>query len=442
MSSLKYILATVLAVVYVYFGYFLDRTNFAQLILLFGSAFVLYFYLIFTTYDKKETDALLWISMGFRVLFIIAIPCLSDDFYRFLWDGKLLVHGYNPYLFVPSEIINTDLAKTAGLTQELFVGLNSPNYYSVYPPINQLLFSLGGFFSKYGMVAGIVALRIPILIAEFFTIKYIRRLLEALKMSQRNVLWYALNPLVIVELSGNLHYEGMMMMCIVIAIYGLIQNKWGGAAVWWAMAISIKLIPLLFLPVLLPRLGIVKSVWFYLITSLVVTVTFLPFIDAQLIQHIASSVELYFRTFEFNASIYYIVRWFGFKHVGYNIIQTAGPILSIITLLVVMIISFYKNDSWISMLKKMLLVYTIYLLMASIVHPWYIINLVVLSVFVSNYKYALLWSSLVILSYATYQTENYQENYLLVGIEYLFVTTWLLFELIKNKITRSFIYGL
>ena len=438
MPVVKYILVVVLAVIYVYFGYFLERTYFTQLTILFGTAFLIYFYLVFNTQDKKETDILLWISMGFRLLFIVAIPCLSDDFYRFLWDGKLFINSYNPYLFIPSEIVNSPIAEKAGLTHELYVNLNSPKYYSVYPPINQLLFSLGGFFERYGMLAGVIALRVPILIAEFFMIKYMRRLLVVLKMSQNNVLWYALNPLVIIELSGNLHYEGMMMMCIVIAIYWLIQHKWTGAAVWWAMAISIKLIPILFLPILLSRLGLLKSIWFYIITSMTLLFTFLPFLDEQLIHHIASSIDLYFRTFEFNASIYYIVRWFGFKVVGYNIIQIAGPALSIITFLVIMGISFYKNDSWGKALQNMLFAYSIYLLLASTVHPWYLINLVVLSVFVPRYKFALLWSSLIVLSYAAYQTKTYQENYLLIWVEYLFVIGWLLFELLERRVSNKF----
>jgi len=433
MSPIKYILAIALAAIYVCLGYYLDRSNFTHLIILFGAAFAIYFFLIFTTQDKKESEILLWISMGFRVIFIVAIPFLSDDFYRFIWDGKLFINGYNPYLFIPSEIVNTDMAKTAGLTQELYQGLNSPNYYSVYPPINQLLFSLGGFFSKFGLLAGVIALRVPIIIAEFFLIKYIKKLLEALKLSDHNVLWYALNPLVIVELSGNLHYEGLMMLCIVVAIYWLIQNKWGGAAVWWAMAISIKLIPVLFLPVLLKRLGIVKSFWFYLITAIALLLTFLPFLDEQLIHHISSSIDLYFRTFEFNASIYYVVRWFGFKNVGYNIIQTAGPILSVITFVLVLFLYFYKNNSWQDTIKKMLFAYTIYLLMASIVHPWYVINLVVLCVFVPKYKYAILWSALIVLSYSAYQTAAYQENFLFIAIEYILVIGWLVFELWKSK---------
>ncbi len=433
MSPFKYILAIVFAAVYVCFGYFLERENFQHLIILFGAGFVLYFFFVFTTKDKNETDILLWVSMIFRIIFIVAIPCLSDDYFRFIWDGKLFINGFNPYLFIPSEIVNTEIAETAGLTQELYNGLNSPEYYTVYPPINQLIFSLGGFFSKFGMLAGIIAIRIPILIAEFFTIKYIRKLLDSLQLPHHHILLYALNPLVIVELSGNLHFEGMMLLCIVVGTYWLIANKWAGAAFWWAMAISIKLIPVLFLPVLLKRLGITKSIWFYIITALALVFTFLPFLDEKLIEHIFSSINLYFQTFEFNASIYYVIRWIGFKQVGYNIIQQVGPILSIVTFVLVMTVSFYRNNSWQDALKKMFFAYTIYLLLATTVHPWYVINLVLLSVFVRNYRYAIIWSVLVVLSYSAYMSDDYQENHLLIAIEYAIVIGWIGFELIRGR---------
>ncbi len=247
------------------------------------------------------------------------------------------------------------------------------------------------------------------------------------------MLLYALNPLVIVELSGNLHFEGIMLLFIVVGLYWLMHNKWGGAAFWWAMAISIKLIPVLFLPVLLKRLGFAKSLWFYIITAIALAFTFLPFLDQQLIEHIFSSINLYFQTFEFNASIYYIIRWLGFKSVGYNIIQQVGPILSIATFVIVMMVYFYKTNSWQDVLKKMLFAYTIYLLLATTIHPWYVINLVLLSVFVRNYRFAIIWSVLAVLSYSAYMSETYQENYTLIAIEYTVVCCWLIVALFLNK---------
>ena len=209
--------------------------------------------------------------------------------------------------------------------------------------------------------------------------------------------------------------------------------RWGGAAFWWAMAISIKLIPVLFLPVLIKRLGFAKSIWFYIITAIALAFTFLPFLDHQLIEHIFSSIDLYFRTFEFNASVYYIIRWVGFKAVGYNIIQKVGPILSIATFVCVMMVYFYKKKTWQDVLKKMLFAYTIYLLLATTIHPWYVINLVLLSVFVRHYKYAIIWSMLAILSYSAYISDSYQENYILIAIEYGILIAWLVVELILQK---------
>jgi alpha-1,6-mannosyltransferase len=183
----------------------------------------------------------------------------------------------------------------------------------------------------------------------------------------------------------------------------------------------------------LKRIGFAKSIWFYIITTLALAFTFLPFLDQKLIEHLFSSIDLYFRTFEFNASIYYIIRWLGFKSVGYNIIQQVGPILSIATFVIVMMVYFYKNNTWQDVLKKMLLAYTIYLLLATTIHPWYVINLVLLSVFVRNYRYAIVWSMLAILCYSAYISDSYQENYILITIEYGIVITWLVFELFLNK---------
>jgi hypothetical protein len=81
----------------------------------------------------------------------------------------------------------------------------------------------------------------------------------------------------------------------------------------------------------------------------------------------------------------------------------------------------------------MFFAYTIYLLLATTVHPWYIINLVLLSVFVRNYRYAIVWSMLAVLSYAAYITNDYQENHLFIALEYTIVIGWLCFEWFRSK---------
>ena len=62
-------------------------------------------------------------------------PSLSDDAYRYVWDGQVQAHGINPYQYVPQDPALEFLQDGA-----LYDHLNSPAFYSVYPPVSQLIF--------------------------------------------------------------------------------------------------------------------------------------------------------------------------------------------------------------------------------------------------------------------------------------------------------------
>jgi hypothetical protein len=203
------------------------------------------------------------------------------------------------------------------------------------------------------------------------------------------------------------------------------------SATIYALSIATKLIPLLFLPFLIKRLGWKKSILYFFTIGISFLVFFFPFIDKQLIQNIGSSVDLYFQKFEFNASIYYLIRWIGFRVKGYDIIQSVGPwlalavFISVMTLMIaekrISVRNFFFMAQW-SLL--------IFLLLSTTVHPWYITTLVMLSVF-TEVRFAIVWSLVVILSYATYQTRLYHENLWLTGVEYVLVISLFLFEVTR-----------
>src|SRR5690606_24975198 len=108
---------------------------------------------------------------------------------------------------------------------------------------------------------------------------------------------------------------------------------WAGLA--FGLAIGIKLLPLLFLPFVWRKLGFVKFLYFSAGLVFILMLIGLPLINMQVIMHIADSLDLYFRKFEFNASIYYLLRWLGFQVSGYNMIALLGPALSLVTFIVV-----------------------------------------------------------------------------------------------------------
>ncbi|MEX2379222.1 MAG: mannosyltransferase, partial [Vicingaceae bacterium] len=245
------------------FAYELKRSNFTLLTVLFSLSFLAYALI----YKLKSNFKLSWfiaIAIFFRLLFLFSIPSLSDDFFRFLWDGQLLVNGINPYALLPTEVQLSFPNKELLLSQ-----MNSPIYYSIYPPLNQLFFAIPALISPQSILGSVVVLRLIIISAEIGTLLILPKLLKQLALSPHKSLLYALNPLVIVELTGNLHFEALWVFALLGSIYLLQKKQLYLSSIFWAAAASIKLIPLLFLPALMRMLSSSKWMRYYVLTALV-----------------------------------------------------------------------------------------------------------------------------------------------------------------------------
>lgn len=411
-------------VVYLLFAYQLDRSNFNFLIVLFALSFIAYMFI----YKFKSALNLSWLiatAILFRSLFLFSIPALSDDFYRFLWDGQLVVNGINPYSFLPTEVQlsfpNKDL---------LLSRMNSPNYYSVYPPLNQLFFVIPAMLSPQSILGAVVVLRSIILLAEVGTLLILPRFLKKLNISPDKSLLYALNPLVIVEMSGNLHFEALWVFALLGSVRWLYKKKLILSSVFWAAAASIKLIPLLLLPALIRMLNAKQWLKFFILTGLLFGLGFLLFYDTYSLDHFTTSLKLYSSTFEFNAGIYYLLRTIGYYFVDYNPIKTLGPVLSFIGFSGLIYLLLRKPlKSMQALFTALLLGMSWYYFFAMIVHPWYITPLVLFSVF-TTYRFAVFWTFLVTLSYFAYSQSDFNENYLLLLMEYLFLFGVIFYEML------------
>ncbi|WP_242928688.1 glycosyltransferase 87 family protein [Pontibacter vulgaris] len=421
-----YGLLLISALAYAALGYATPRQQFVQLFILYAIVFAGYVYLINQRFS-------IWQGIGaaitFRLILLFAVPALSDDYFRFIWDGRLLMAGENPYLHLPSFYFSAEAAPVPGITQALFRQLNSPDYYSVYPPVAQGVFWLAEKLAGGNILASIVTMRVVLLLADAGNILLLLKLLRKMGLSDKSVLLYALNPLVILELTGNLHFEALMLFFVLLALYLLHYRRylWAGAAL--GLAIATKLLPFLFLPFILRRLGYKRFIGFAAILGLVLVLVFLPLVTPAVISHFFQSINLYFQRFEFNASIYYLLRWVGFRISGYNQIAVIGPLLSLATLVIVLSMAAVKKLGSLRRLAGyMAAALTIYLFLATTVHPWYITTLIALTA-MSNFRYAVVWSGLAFLSYANYRTNNYHEDLALVALEYTIVFLWVLVEL-------------
>lgn len=411
---------------YLLLAYAVPRQDFGWLVTVLVGLFFGYWWVV----RRSGEGFFFTAAVLFRLLFLFSIPCLSDDVYRFVWDGRLLANGINPYLYLPNALVNTNRAVVAGLDTSLFQHLNSPNYFTVYPPLNQAMFGLAAWLSGGSFFWNVVWLRLPIVLSELGTLWLMTRLLPLAGRSPKLALLYGLNPLIIVELTGNLHYEAVMIFFVLLAVWLGVQE---GRSVRWlvasagalALAIGTKLLPLLLLPLAVRYLGWRRGVVFAVLTGLFTALQFAPFASLELAQNLFSSVELYFQTFEFNASVYYLLREIGYWIKGYNTIASVGFWLSVTTTLGILWLAFgWKNPS---MAVTLLATLTLYFALATTVHPWYISSVVAAGVF-TRFRYPIAWSALSVLSYFTYHTVPYHENLWLTTLEYSVVAAVLIAE--------------
>jgi hypothetical protein len=136
-------------------------------------------------------------------------------------------------------------------------------------------------------------------------------------------------------------------------------------------------------------------------------------------------VELSFQKFEFNASIYYLTRWYGFQAAGHNIIAESGKWMMFATLGSILLYSFVGKKRHLP--EQMMWVWALYVLFATTVHPWYTIPLLVLSIF-SMKQFPYVWTILVFFTYANYQLDGYFEWLEIVVVEYVIVILIALYE--------------
>lgn len=258
-----------------------------------------------------ENQAVAWsarviiiMATVFRILFLFRSPELSDDIYRYLWDGLTILHGDNPYALAPSDSKFLTAESVALLSQ-----VNHPQLITIYPPVAQFIFAMGA------LSGGVLGIKTLLVAADIASCAVILRILARINLPQSFAVLYAWSPLPVMEIASSGHIDGAGVSFLLLAFMFLLPRNDGeglssstngfapvSAGVAFALATLVKLFPIAFFPALFLLTG-KKGRWPFILGAVIASLALsLPFLPA--LYNMFVTLDIYALNWEFAGFAY------------------------------------------------------------------------------------------------------------------------------------------
>jgi alpha-1,6-mannosyltransferase len=285
--------------------------------------------------------AVLW-----QIPFLLMAPGSDDDIHRYLWDGRVQRLGYNPYVVVPRD------PALAGLHTPETRTLNNPDVSSPYPAGAQLFFR--------GVTAiheSVFALKLAFVFCGLAIVLVLLDIFRCRGEGAHWVLAYAWNPLLATEVAGSGHIDIVGVLLLVVSAAALGRRWRTIAAVAFGLAVAVKLLPMVLLPLYWKRVRVRDAA----IAAMVVGLLYVPFLNHGRIPF--GSLGTYVQRFRFNDPVFATLE------------RVATPQLVVgVAVLTGILIAFWlrrKTSGWNSDAFACPMAAT--LLCAPVVYPWYLL---------------------------------------------------------------------
>ena len=254
-----------------------------------GVAYLLAFRELLATpqFPKRVIVFGLAISAVWHFQFLEMPPGLDDDIHRYLWDGRLQRLGYNPYILIPSE------PALAGLHTSETRTLNNPEVPSPYPPGAQLFFR-----AVTAIHESILALKVAFVICDMAIVLVLLDVLRRTRQGQHWVLAYAWHPLLATEVAGSGHVDIVGALLLVVSAAALVKRWRVVAAIAFGLAVAVKLLPILLLPLYWKRVRVRDGV----LAAVVLGLLYVPFLSHGRMPF--GSLGTYVQRFRFNDPVF------------------------------------------------------------------------------------------------------------------------------------------
>lgn len=268
-----------------------------------GTLYLSFLFIAFGAYGvicwrviNKPEIPLVLIALGailFRLPLLTTTPTLSTDIWRYIWDGRLINQGVNPYQY------SVDAPELFDLRTELHSRIEHQELASPYPPAAQGVFAL-----SYAVVPeNPLVLQIVFTVFDLMTGLLLFQLLRLLARPPAWVLLYAWNPVIVVEFAHGAHVDSLMTFLILLALYFTFKQRHASSAFALALATLAKFIPALLLPIFIRRWGLKRSILY----GLVVALAFVPFLSAGISEDgtgILGAAQVYAREWKTNDGLF------------------------------------------------------------------------------------------------------------------------------------------
>lgn len=199
--------------------------------------FAVYFWAARHLEQSHAVGAILCVSLLLRLVLLPLPPTLSDDTLRYVWDGKVLTSGANPYALAPES---TELSP---LRDELWQKMPHQQVPTVYPPLALIFFAIASWSSL-----PLITVKILLCFVELVGCLLLMRLAKLWGFAPGLAVWYCWNPLACIEVAGMGHVDALVVTSQVAAVLWITQRRPLAAAAAAAAGVLSKLWPLVAVP--------------------------------------------------------------------------------------------------------------------------------------------------------------------------------------------------
>ncbi len=307
--------------------------------------------------DQRLLAILIGIALFIRIFLLFGAgdhAFLSDDVYRYLWEGKIVAEGYNPYILSPD-----DMSGSGFVNGPFYSKINHPNLPTIYPPLSQYIFVIAGWIQPETLFGFKLLSLIFDLIAAALIILWVRR--ECLP--DGTILIYLFSPLVLIEFIFSNHLDIFAMPFLILALYFLSRKKAMHVGIFIALTALVKLFALFIVPLIFLYFTGRERIKFITAFIFILLIGYLPFLLTAGLSTFGS-LWTYLGSWQFNGSIFALLK-----------LITSEPVARVISaILFISALGYFsirnrKSDP----IKRSFYIFAAYIIFTPSLFSWYLV---------------------------------------------------------------------